>query len=219
MNMIIENLSKSYLQGREKIAALKNVSFSVPQGSTMSIIGHSGSGKTTLLSLLAGLEPADSGTIRIGESTITDMTEKELTHFRAKNMGIVFQQYHLMPHLSALENVLLPLEINGIADSKTRAEEALHKVGLENRTKHLPSELSGGENQRVAIARAMVHTPSIVLADEPSGSLDLKNGELIMRLLFELSQETKSTLVLVTHDVEMAKRCQHSIHLRGGSIE
>ena len=193
MNVTVKNLSKSYVQGTEKIRALKSVSLEADSGGTLSIIGHSGSGKTTLLSLLAGLEPADKGKILIGDVDITKMTEGEITRFRAKHMGIVFQQYHLMPHLTAFENVLLPLEINRFSDTRDRALDALKKVGLEKRKHHLPSAMSGGENQRVAIARAFVHEPDVVLADEPSGSLDLKNGELVMRLLFDLGAEFSTT--------------------------
>lgn len=219
MQIIVNNVSKTYTQSNENIEALRNISFQVQAGHSLSIIGHSGSGKTTLLSLLAGLEPVDNGSIRMGESTITDMSEKALTVFRAQHIGIVFQQYHLMPHLTAYENVLLPLEINKISNSHDVALEALDKVGLSQRRNHLPREMSGGENQRVAIARAMVHRPAIVLADEPSGSLDYKNGELIMSLLFKLSEETKTTLVLVTHDTDLAKRCQHTLHLHNGRMQ
>lgn len=219
MKITVDKISKSYTQGGEKISALKDVSLHIPSGSTLSIVGHSGSGKTTLLSILAGLERPDSGSVSLDNSVITQMNEKDLTVFRAKQMGIVFQQYHLMPHLSALENVLLPLEINHISNAKERAQEVLAKVGLEKRMTHLPSQLSGGENQRVAIARAMVHAPAVVFADEPSGSLDLKNGQWIMQLLLDLTTFSKTTLVLVTHDNQLAKLCQHSIHLRDGLVQ
>ncbi len=218
MDIQFEGVSKYYVQGAERISALNEVSFKVPSRSSMAVIGHSGSGKTTLLSLLAGLDFCSSGTISIGDSVVSDYSDKQFTHFRAHHMGIVFQQYHLMPHLTALENVLLPLQINHIPQSRDRAQEILKQVGLEKRFHHLPAQLSGGENQRVAIARAMVHAPKVLLADEPSGSLDLKNGEVVMDLLFRLSEDQKTTLVLVTHDTDLAKRCTRQIHLKGGKI-
>lgn len=218
MNIGFENVSKHYIQAGETIRAIDNVSFKVNSGDSLAVIGHSGSGKTTLLSLLAGLEFCDKGTIQMGDQTVSNMTDAVFTRFRAQNIGIVFQQYHLMPHLTALENVLLPLQINSIPRAKDCAQEILVQVGLEKRFHHLPSQMSGGENQRVAIARAMVHAPKILLADEPSGSLDLKNGEVVMDLLFQLSEDAKSTLVLVTHDTELAKRCKNKIHLKGGKI-
>lgn len=218
MNISFENVSKKYQQGSENIVALDNISFSVASGSSLSIIGHSGSGKTTLLSLLAGLEFPDSGNIFIGDTLVSSISDAKFTAFRSKNMGIVFQQYHLMPHLTALENVMLPLQINKIPRAKDCAIEFLKQVGLEKRLQHLPSQMSGGENQRVAIARALVHTPKVLLADEPSGSLDLKNGEAVMDLLFHLCEDAKTTLVLVTHAEDLAKRCKKTIHLKGGKI-
>lgn len=218
MDIQFESVSKHYTQGNERITALSDVSFKVKSGESLSVIGHSGSGKTTLLSLLSGLEMCDSGKIQMGSTTVSELTDSEFTKFRAHNMGIVFQQYHLMPHLTALENVLLPLEINNIPRARDTAREILVQVGLEKRIHHLPSQMSGGENQRVAIARAMVHAPQILLADEPSGSLDLKNGEMVMDLLFQLSEDAKSTLILVTHDNDLARRCKKTLHLKGGKI-
>ena len=174
MQIIFDQVSKFYTQGAEKITALDNVSFKVDSVDSLSVIGHSGSGKTTLLSLLSGLDFAEQGTITIGNTTVSDLTDAQFTHFRSQYMGIVFQQYHLMPHLTAFENVLLPLQINHIEKSREIAREILNQVGLDKRINHLPSQMSGGENQRVAIARAMVHAPKVLLADEPSGSLDLK---------------------------------------------
>ncbi|MCB9073614.1 MAG: ABC transporter ATP-binding protein [Bdellovibrionaceae bacterium] len=219
MNIVVDHLAKTYLQIEEKIEALKDVSFQINSGESLSIIGQSGSGKTTLLSLLAGLESPDEGAIMMGEVDIAKMPEKEMTLFRARHIGIVFQQYHLMPHLTALENVLLPLEINRINNSKEIALALLNKVGLSKRAHHLPRQMSGGENQRVAIARAMVHSPSIVLADEPSGSLDYKNGEIVMELLFNLTRASHTTLLLVTHDTELAQCCQKTLHLHNGRMQ
>lgn len=218
MDIVLDSVSKHYTQGNERITALSDVSFKVKSGESLSVIGHSGSGKTTLLSLLSGLELCETGRIQMGTTVVSELTDSEFTNFRAHNMGIVFQQYHLMPHLTALENVLLPLEINKIPRARDTAREILVQVGLEKRIHHLPSQMSGGENQRVAIARAMVHAPKILLADEPSGSLDLKNGEMVMDLLFQLSEDAKSTLILVTHDNELAERCKHTIHLKGGKV-
>ncbi len=218
MDILLDAVSKHYTQGNERITALSDVSFKVKSGDSLSIIGHSGSGKTTLLSLLSGLESCETGRIQMGDTLVSDLSDSDFTKFRAHNMGIVFQQYHLMPHLTALENVLLPLEINKIPRARDTAREILVQVGLEKRIHHLPSQMSGGENQRVAIARAMVHAPKILLADEPSGSLDLKNGEMVMDLLFQLSEDAKSTLILVTHDNDLAERCKHTIHLKGGKV-
>lgn len=218
MDIQFENVSKHYTQGAERITALDNVSFKVPSGSSLAVIGHSGSGKTTLLSLLAGLDFSEDGVIRIGDTQVSSLSDSQFTHFRSLYMGIVFQQYHLMPHLTALENVLLPLQINRIPQARECAQEILKQVGLEKRVHHLPAQMSGGENQRVAIARAMVHAPKVLLADEPSGSLDLKNGEMVMDLLFQLSEDAKTTLVLVTHDTDLAQRCKLKLHLKGGKI-
>ena len=218
MNIQFEAVTKYYNQGNERITALQDVSFQVNSGESLAVIGQSGSGKTTLLSLLAGLETCESGTIQLGATTVSTLPDSQFTKFRALHMGIVFQQYHLMPHLTALENVLLPLEINHVSKAREKASEILVQVGLEKRLRHLPSQMSGGENQRVAIARAMVHGPQIILADEPSGSLDLKNGEMVMDLLFRLCDQAQSTLILVTHDNGLARRCKKTLHLKGGKI-
>lgn len=219
MSLKIDQLSMSFSQGATQIAALDKVSFKVETGESLAIIGPSGSGKTTLLTLMAGLESPSGGHILFGNTDITKMNENERTEFRAKNIGIVFQQFHLMPYLTALENVSLPLEINGSADVREQALEALKKVGLEKRVNHLPKQLSGGESQRVAMARAMVHRPPYIFADEPSGNLDTENGEKVMNLLFELIGKEKSTLVLITHDLNLAKRCHRQIHLHGGRLQ
>lgn len=218
MNLRVENLSKVYKQGETEIQALGGVSFSVNAGESLAIIGPSGSGKTTLLTLMAGLESPSHGQIHFGSMDISSFNEKGRTDFRAKNMGIVFQQFHLMPHLTALENVSLPLEILGQSLGE-KPLEALRKVGLEKRAHHLPHQLSGGESQRVAIARAMVHRPPFILADEPSGNLDTENGDKVMNLLFERIKEEKTTLVLITHDLDLAARCDRQIHLLGGRLQ
>jgi len=213
------SLTKTFLQGSAQIHAVNNINISIQSGETIAITGKSGSGKTTLLSLLTGLESATSGDISILDSQITKMSEKELGRFRADNIGIVFQQFHLMPHLTALENVSLALEIVGAEDITEKAIKALTTVGLKDRIKHLPSELSGGENQRVAIARAIVNTPKILFADEPSGNLDNTTGEIVMNLLFDLAQKNNMTLILVTHDNQLALKCNRLINISNGTVQ
>lgn len=214
----VQNLSKRYKQGPTTVEALANVSFGLEIGETLAIVGPSGSGKTTLLSLLAGLESATDGSVRIHGQNLFSLSERDLSLFRARNIGIVFQQFHLMPHLTAVENVSLPLEIQGDPKSSEKGIEALRSVGLEHRKDHLPSELSGGECQRVAIARAIAVEPTVLLADEPSGNLDTDTGNKVMDLIFELVAK-KGDLILVTHDPELAKRCGKHISLLGGRIQ
>lgn len=218
--MILEvaNIKKSYFQGPSQIMALDDVSFNLEKGKSLSIIGSSGSGKTTLLSLLAGLDSPDSGSIQIEQQNIVQLDEQQLTLFRGQNIGIVFQQFHLMPHLSALENVCLPLEIMGDPNFHQKSMEILDQVGLADRSDHFPSQLSGGECQRVAIARAAVIRPKVLLADEPSGNLDTQTGEVVMDLLFNLQKESDLTLVLVTHDNKLANRCDQQIKLSAGKL-
>jgi putative ABC transport system ATP-binding protein len=209
----ISGLEKSFKQGSDKISVIKNFNLSIEPGQTLAILGPSGSGKSTLLSLLAGLDQPDSGQIEIVGENLTQLSEEQLTLFRAKNLGIVFQQYHLFAHLTALENVMLALEILGYPSPETEAKAALTAVGLQHRTHHFPHQLSGGENQRVAIARAFAIKPKLLLADEPSGSLDSKTGEQVMDLLFSLVKEKQTTLVLVTHNEELAQRCQRQLRM------
>lgn len=219
MILKVENLNKHFAQGNSRIDAVKDISFSMQGGETLAIVGPSGSGKTTLLSLLAGLESPSSGSIVINKAEVSKMSESELSRFRSKNIGIVFQQFHLMPHLSAKENVCLPLEILGDQDIENKALTVLKTVGLGDRTEHLPHQLSGGECQRVAIARASVVKPKLLLADEPSGNLDTETGQRVMDLLFSLVDDTHTTLILVTHDMQLARRCQKQVYLRGGSLQ
>jgi putative ABC transport system ATP-binding protein len=216
MMIQVQDVSKTYLQGTTQIHALDQVSFSLSEGKSLAIVGPSGSGKTTLLSLLAGLDKPDSGSLQIAAVNMRELSEAQLARFRGETIGIVFQQFHLMPHLTALENVALPLEILGQPLAEQRAREALDKVGLATRAKHFPSQLSGGECQRVAIARAFVVKPKVLLADEPSGSLDNQTGEKVMDLLFSLCREFKTTLVVITHDPKLAQRCDEKIELHGG---
>lgn len=219
MILKVENLQKQYQQAGITINALSNIHLQVEEGDTLALVGSSGSGKTTLLSLIAGLDNPTQGTIFIRGKNITSLTPDELAHVRAQEIGIIFQQYHLMPHLTALENVMLPLEILHERDGLKKATAALDSVGLLKRQNHLPSQLSGGECQRVAIARALIKNPALILADEPSGSLDYQTGLQVMDLLFDLVEKNKSTLLLVTHDPQLAKRCQRQLHIQQGQIQ
>lgn len=216
MNVI--NLKKSYGAGTSRVEVLKGINLKIEAGETLALVGKSGSGKSTLLSLMAGLDQVDEGEIWIKEKCVNKLSEKELTTFRAQNMGIVFQQFHLVSTLTALENVLLPLNLLKVADAEKIALKLIEQVGLSHRSHHLPSELSGGESQRVAIARALSTRPSILFADEPSGNLDEETGDKVMDLLFNLVKETGTTLVLVTHDSDLAKQCSRVIHLEHGSL-
>lgn len=216
--MKVVGLKKSYGQGSEKVEILKGLNFEIQEGETVALVGKSGSGKSTLLSLLAGLDRPDSGDVFLHNQQIFKMSERELSVFRAQNMGIVFQQFHLVSTLTAIENIMLPLELTGVKSSFARANQLIEAVGLSHRAHHLPSQLSGGECQRVAIARALSINPRILFADEPSGNLDEETGEMVMSLLFEMVKATKTTLVLVTHDPELAKKCSRIIHLELGSI-
>jgi len=215
----VQDLSKTYLQGDTTVEVLSKVTFELKTGETLSIVGPSGSGKTTLLSLLAGLEAATSGSVFIKGENIFSLSEMALSLFRSNHIGIIFQQFHLMPHLTALENISLPLEIQGDSQAQQKALEALEAVQLSHRKNHLPRELSGGECQRIAIARAIVVKPDLLLADEPSGNLDADTGKRIMDLIFNLVHQNKMTLILVTHNQELAKRCHRQIILQGGTVQ
>jgi len=220
MLLEINKLYKSFPQADlEKIDVLKNINLELQEGETVAVIGQSGSGKSTLLSLMAGLDRQTSGSLRLRDKEISEMSEVKLTQFRAENIGIIFQQFYLMPHLTALENVSLPLEMFGYDDYLNRAKEALEQVGLSDREKHFPHQLSGGESQRVAIARAVVTRPSILLADEPTGNLDNDTGIQVANLLFDLVNATGMTMLLVTHNTEMAGRCSKQLTLQNGTFK
>jgi putative ABC transport system ATP-binding protein len=219
MNLQVIDLKKTYLQGSEKIQVLKGVNFNVQEGEVVAILGQSGSGKTTLLSLLAGLDVPGSGLIKMDEHAFSQMLEDEKTIFRGKKIGIVFQSYHLVPHLTAVENVMLPLDILGESDAQGKAERLLEQVGLGHRASHFPSQLSGGESQRTALARALVTKPALLLADEPSGHLDQETGLKVMDLFFDVVRKNKITTILVTHDPVLAKRCDRQLVLRAGVME
>ncbi|TNF30420.1 MAG: ABC transporter ATP-binding protein [Deltaproteobacteria bacterium] len=220
MNLLkIDGLSKSFTQGENHIQILNGLSFALESGKTAAILGKSGSGKSTLLSLLAGLDKPDSGKIEFSGNDICSMPEEQVTKLRNGKIGIVFQQFHLISHLTALENVLLPLEIKGETGGQDKARHYMERVGLSHRLDHLPSQLSGGEKQRVAIARSLIIKPDLLLADEPSGSLDDKTGDDVMNLIFELVQEENTGLVLVTHNRNLAHRCDQVWSLAGGGLQ
>ena len=218
MSLILKDLHKSFIQGDTEIKVLNGVNAEIKEGQIVAIVGQSGSGKSTLLSLLAGLEKADSGEIRVDGTDIAAMSEAQITDFRARNISIVFQQYHLVSHLTALENVQLPLEILGRPDAEAKSRALLNDMGLSHRISHFSNQMSGGESQRVAIARALVVQPKILLADEPSGNLDIHTGEKVMEIFFAMAKKQKMTTILVTHSEALAKRCERILHLEEGRL-
>jgi len=215
----INKISKTYFQGTQRIEVLYNLSLQVKEGQSLAILGQSGSGKSTLLSLMSGLDKPEFGTITLDGQDITKLSQDQLSQFRSETMGIVFQQYHLMSNLTALENVGIPLELRKDPNYQQSARDALKMVGLSHRLSHFPGELSGGECQRVAIARAIVAKPKIILADEPSGNLDDETGKEVMDLLFQLYRERKQTLILVTHNQELASVCDRMMVLQKGQLQ
>ena len=215
----INKSSKTYFQGTQRIEVLYNLSLQVKEGQSLAILGQSGSGKSTLLSLMSGLDKPEFGTITLDGQDITKLSQDQLSQFRSETMGIVFQQYHLMSNLTALENVGIPLELRKDPNYQQSARDALKMVGLSHRLSHFPGELSGGECQRVAIARAIVAKPKIILADEPSGNLDDETGKEVMDLLFQLYRERKQTLILVTHNQELASVCDRMMVLQKGQLQ
>ena len=201
------------------ITILEDVNLEAPQGTSIAIIGQSGSGKTTLLSLLAGLDTPTSGEIHLFQQDVHKMDEDQRAKVRNEHIGFVFQAFHLLPGFTALENVMLPLEINNMDNANAQATELLQRVGMQHRLHHYPATLSGGEQQRVAIARAFATNPPLLLADEPTGNLDTDTGEKIIDLLFALNQEYNTTLILVTHDEKLSRRCQIKYRLSQGSLQ
>jgi putative ABC transport system ATP-binding protein len=214
----IRNVTKTVRSGTEDLTILSDVTIDIPEGQFVALTGASGSGKSTLLGLIAGLDAPTTGSIIIDGGEITAMNEDQLADIRSQKIGFVFQSFHLIPSLTAFENILIPLEIRGNGDAKFRAEKLLADVDLTNRGHHYPAELSGGEQQRVAIARAFANSPKILLADEPTGNLDSKNGRHILDLMTELHKQNNVTLVLVTHDIELARMAQRQIVLRDGMV-
>jgi putative ABC transport system ATP-binding protein len=217
--IIVDRLTKQVLDsGNAALTILDDISFVIEEGQTVAIVGASGSGKSTLLGLLAGLDLPSSGSVTLLGQALYALNEDQRAEWRGRNLGFVFQSYQLLPQMSALENVMLPLELRGERGAMQRAQTLLNQVGLEARLSHYPKTLSGGEQQRVALARAFAPNPKLLLADEPTGSLDAATGERIIELLFELNAKNKTTLVLVTHDEQLAKRCDLQIRLSAGKV-
>jgi putative ABC transport system ATP-binding protein len=212
------NLGKEVASSDGMLTILHDIRFDVLLGESVAITGASGSGKSTLLGLLAGLDLPSHGHVEMMGQNLNLLDEDGRARLRGQNVGFVFQSFQLLPHLTALENVMLPAELNGLAGAKESALNCLEQVGLSHRTSHFPKTLSGGEQQRVALARAFIMKPSILFADEPTGSLDEASGNRVIELLFELNQANQSTLVLVTHDPALADRCQRQLHLQGGRL-
>jgi putative ABC transport system ATP-binding protein len=215
----MKDVSLTLGEGASSVHVLKGISLDIAAGETAGIVGPSGSGKSTLLMVLAGLERIDAGQIRIAGEDLTAMSEDQLAAFRGRNVGIVFQSFHLIPNMTALENVAVPLELAGRDDAFAIAERELAEVGLKDRLTHYPGELSGGEQQRVAIARALAPSPRLLIADEPTGNLDQATGRQIADMLFAKAVERDMTLMLVTHDPALAARCSRQIAIRSGRIE
>lgn len=212
----VEQVGKTYSSGNHQLTVLDNISFSIKEKETFAIVGPSGSGKTTLLGLCAGLDSPSSGNITLCGSTLNQMSEDERAWLRNRTVGFIFQNFQLLPTLTALENVLVPLELQGKKDIVRVGKELLEQVGLAERMHHYPSQLSGGEQQRVALARAFSNSPQILFADEPTGNLDQETGEKVIQMLFDLNKQKGTTLVIVTHDMELAKKTQTILRMRGG---
>lgn len=213
-----EQLTKSYASGERTLTVLDRVSFTIENGTTCSIVGPSGSGKTTLLGLCAGLDRASSGSVQLDGVALETLDEDQRARLRNERVGFVFQNFQLVPTLSALENAMVPLELRGRKDARDRAAHWLERVGLGRRFDHYPTQLSGGEQQRVALARAFINSPRVLFADEPTGNLDGDTSDQVQELLFSLNREESTTLILVTHDLELAQRTQRIIRLRNGAV-
>ncbi|MEG3754267.1 ABC transporter ATP-binding protein [Psychromonas arctica] len=218
----VENITKSVISNDNELSILKGISFNINEGESVAIMGTSGAGKSTMMSLLAGLDLPSSGSISLLGSTISDMDDEQRAKMRSESIGFVFQNFLLIPSLTALQNVTLPMLLRGNEDqedNELKAKKLLAEVGLSGRETHLPTQLSGGEQQRVALARAFVTQPKILFADEPTGNLDQKTAKTIVELLFAMNKEQGTTLVLVTHDPELAKRCQRTLVMNAGQCQ
>lgn len=221
-NNPVINLKEVHLSlgtGAARVHILKGMDLEIFPGETVGIVGPSGSGKSTLLMVMGGLERVDRGSVEVAGQKLNDLNEDQLAKFRGRNIGIVFQSFHLIPNMTALENVAIPLELAGERNAFDKAHKELEEVGLGERLRHYPTELSGGEQQRVAIARSLVFKPSILIADEPTGNLDDATGKQIVDLMFQSSRDRKTTLVLVTHDTNLAQQCDRKVKVRSGLIE
>lgn len=214
----IQNLTKTYQSGGNTLTVLNDISFELESGSTMSIVGPSGSGKTTLLGLCAGLDRSSSGMVELNHIKLDNLSEDQRAQVRNQHVGFIFQNFQLLPTLTAIENVMVPLELRGEKNIRSRAADLLDKVGLADRGHHYPSQLSGGEQQRVSLARAFSNSPKILFADEPTGNLDAETSEKVVKLIFDLNKEAGTTLVLVTHDLELAAKTQRILRVKGGSL-
>ncbi|WP_266364107.1 ABC transporter ATP-binding protein [Tellurirhabdus rosea] len=215
----VENLTKTYQSGGRTLTVLDTVNFELQAGDTFSIVGPSGSGKTTLLGLCAGLDRASSGSVYLNGIRLDELSEDQRAAVRNEHVGFIFQNFQLLPTLTALENVMVPLELQGKRGAARTAQELLERVGLGQRGHHYPTQLSGGEQQRVSLARAFANRPKILFADEPTGNLDADTSATVTDLIFELNREAGTTLVLVTHDLDLAARTQRIIRIRGGVVE
>jgi putative ABC transport system ATP-binding protein len=215
----IENLSKTYKSAEQTLTVLNNVNFSIEAGSTLAIVGPSGSGKTTLLGLCAGLDRSSSGLVELKGIRLDNLSEDQRARVRNQHVGFIFQNFQLLPTLTALENVMVPLELRGERNIRPKATELLDKVGLAARHHHYPAQLSGGEQQRVSLARAFSNNPAILFADEPTGNLDAETSDKVVKLLFDLNKEAGTTLVVVTHNLELAALTQRIIKIRAGQID
>lgn len=215
----LDNVHLAYTAANRSVPVLAGASLSASKGESVAIIGPSGSGKTSLLLVMTGLETPDSGSVMFDDVALPTLSNDARADLRRDRIGIVFQNFHLIPSLSAKENVALPLDIAGVANARERAATLLERVGLGHRMDHYPNAMSGGERQRVAIARALIHEPALLVADEPTGNLDNQTGDAVADLLFELNQENNATLVLVTHDAALAARCQRQVRLHEGQLK
>lgn len=214
----VRNLRKTYTSGSKDLTVLDDITFDIDKGATFSIVGPSGSGKTTLLGLCAGLDKSDMGSVELCGQELSKLNEDERALLRNQKVGFIFQDFQLLSTLTALENVAVPLELQGASNASIEAMDLLQKVGLGDRHDHYPSQLSGGEQQRVALARAFSSKPEILFADEPTGNLDEETGEKVIKLLFDLNKEMGTTLVIVTHDLDLAQLTQNVLRLKGGKI-
>ncbi len=214
----VRNLSKTYTSGERSLTVLDEVNFEAQPGDTLSIVGPSGSGKTTLLGLCAGLDRASTGSVALNGIALDQLSEDERAAIRNQYVGFIFQNFQLLPTLTALENVMVPLELRGESNIKSRSLELLDRVGLADRHNHYPTQLSGGEQQRISLARAFSNQPAILFADEPTGNLDAETSEKVEDLIFNLNREAGTTLVVVTHDLELANKTQRIIQLKGGKV-